>query len=160
MRSDLGQPYLVDVGFGGSLLEPLPLRAVTRVDAPYSVALSEAEDTYWRFTEKASSNPFSFDFRTDPADEALLAAKCDYLQTNDASPFVQNLVVQRRSVDSHIALRGRVVTVTQSNGVQKSVLQSADELVDTLNCHFNLNIPESASLWPAICARHAALFPE
>ena len=37
----LDQCYLVDVGFGGSLVEPLPLKASEREDAPYRLGLSE-----------------------------------------------------------------------------------------------------------------------
>jgi N-hydroxyarylamine O-acetyltransferase len=71
----LDQPYLVDVGFGGSLAEPLPLVASEREDRPYHLGLSELGDSYWRFAEIAHGDDdvFSFDFRAVPADEALLA---------------------------------------------------------------------------------------
>ncbi|MHB8816749.1 MAG: arylamine N-acetyltransferase family protein, partial [Steroidobacteraceae bacterium] len=83
----LDQPYLVDVGFGGSLMEPLPLRATEREDRPYRLGLSELEDSYWRFAEIAhgDGDAFSFDFRAAPADEGLLAKKCRFLQTDPAS---------------------------------------------------------------------------
>jgi len=156
----LDQPYLVDVGFGGSLAEPLPLRATEREDRPYRLGLSEPGDGYWRFAEIAhgDGDPFSFDFRAAPADEGLLARKCQFLQTDPASPFTQNLVVQRRTADTHLSLRGRVLTVIHATRVDKKLLNSADELVATLRDSFDLDIPEAATLWPSICARHEALF--
>ena len=156
----LDQPYLVDVGFGGSLAEPLPLRATEREDRPYRLELSEQGDGYWRFAEIAhgDGDPFSFDFRAAPADEGLLARKCQFLQTDPASPFTQNLVVQRRTADTHLSLRGRVLTVIHATRVDKKLLNSADELVATLRDSFDLDIPEAATLWPSICARHEALF--
>ena len=127
----LDQPYLVDVGFGGSLAEPLPLMASEREDRPYRVGLRELDSGYWRFAEiaRGEGDAFSFDFRAVPADETLLAQKCRFLQTDPASPFIQNLVVQRRTADTHLSLRGRVLQVTHSARIDKRLLNSADELV-------------------------------
>jgi N-hydroxyarylamine O-acetyltransferase len=156
----LDQRYLVDVGFGGSLVEPLPLRASEREDPPYRLGLSELDDGYWRFAEIAhgDGDAFSFDFRVAPADEALLARKCQFLQTDPTSPFIQNLVVQRRTADTHLSLRGRVLAAIHATRVDKKLLNSADELVATLRDSFDLDTPEAATLWPSICARHEALF--
>ncbi len=154
----LDQRYLVDVGFGGSLAEPLPLRASEREDPPYRLGLSELDDGYWRFAEVAHGDggPFSFDFSAAPADEALLARKCQFLQSDPVSPFIQNLVVQRRTADTHLSLRGRVLATTHTTRVDKKRLNSADELVAALRDKFDLDIPEAATLWPSICARHEA----
>lgn len=154
-----GQPYLVDVGFGGSLLEAMPLKASTVEQAPYRLGFSQTSDGYWRFAELApDGDPFTFDFRAEPADEALLATKCDYQQFDATSSFVQNLIVQRRAGDAHWSLRGRVLSAVRPTGVEKRLLSSAAELVSTLHERFDLDVPEAASLWPAICARHDAVF--
>jgi N-hydroxyarylamine O-acetyltransferase len=84
----LEEPWLVDVGFGGSLLEPLPLAAVSRDDHPYSLSLQELDDGHWRFVEETQSEPFSFDFRLAPADEGLLARQCRVLTTISSSQRV------------------------------------------------------------------------
>jgi N-hydroxyarylamine O-acetyltransferase len=156
----LEHAWLVDVGFGGSLAEPMPLRSFEREDRPYRLALRQTADGFWRFSEMAhgEAEPFSFDFQDLPADEDLLDRKCGFLQGNAASPFVQNLVVQRRTVDAHMTLRGRVLTRLQHSSKEKRTLESADELVGTLREVFDLDVPEAATLWPAICARHEALF--
>jgi N-hydroxyarylamine O-acetyltransferase len=155
----LDQPYLVDVGFGGSLVEPLPLKASEREDAPYRLKLSELGDGYWRFSESApGDDAFSFDFRIAPADEALFARKCQYLQTDPTSPFTQNLVVQRRTAETHFSLRGRVLATIDATRIDERLLNSADELITTLRDGFDLDIPEAAALWPSICARHEVLF--
>jgi N-hydroxyarylamine O-acetyltransferase len=160
LRVNLDRPYLVDVGFGGSLLEPLPLAIAERVDAPYRVALKRIDGGYWRFTEHAHGDPFSFDFMDSSADETLLAAKCAWLQVHDESPFVRNLVVQRRRGDAHLTVRGRVLTIMDAKGSSRKLLVNADELVDALRENFQLDVPDVRSLWPAICNRHEALFGE
>jgi len=154
----LDRRYLVDVGFGGSLAAPLALQVSAHEHAPYRIALTNLGDGYWRFTERAHGSPFSFDFRAEVADEARFAEKCTLLQTSAESPFVQNLVAQRRQGDTHLALVGRVLTTLRATGEDKTVLASAAELVATLRETFNLDVPEAATLWPAICARHVAVF--
>jgi N-hydroxyarylamine O-acetyltransferase len=158
LRVMLDRAYLVDVGFGGSLSGPMPLAAGDRADPPYQLALSETPDGYWRFTETAHGDPATFDFRNEAGDEARFAAKCEYLQTSKDSPFVQSLVVQRRAGDSHFTLRGRVLSITHPTHIDKSFLHSPEELVQTLRTRFDLDVPEAASLWPRIVARHEELF--
>ncbi|GAB4516379.1 MAG: arylamine N-acetyltransferase [Amphiplicatus sp.] len=153
-----GRPWLADVGFGGSLLEPLPLEPLERDQPPFRLSLSAVDEGFWRYTEDAGESLFSFDFAPAPADEDLLAAKCAWLQSDPASPFVQNLVAQKRLADRHISLRGRVLKELTAEGARKRMLASADELVQTLRETFGLDEPEAARLWPAICARHEALF--
>src|SRR5690606_34962379 len=70
------EPLLADVGFGSSMREPLPLRPAGHRHEPFAVALSETGDGHWRFSEWSKDEPFSFDFRAEAADEALLAEKC------------------------------------------------------------------------------------
>lgn len=154
----LDQPYLVDVGFGGSLSEPVPLRTAAFEDHPYRVSLNRTTDGYWRFTEFALGEPFSFDFHSQPADEGLFSTKCAFLQTDPASSFVQNLVVQRRTADTHYSLRGRVLTTLRATSKDKVLLNSPAEVTALLRERFELDVPEVGSLWPAICARHAAVF--
>jgi N-hydroxyarylamine O-acetyltransferase len=170
----LERTYLVDVGFGSSLIEPLPLETGERMDSPYRVGLAPAaapallrprhldscpaDAGYWRFSESVHGDPFSFDFREEPADEQLLATKCQWQQSNAASPFVQNLVAKRRVGNDYYTLRGRVFTRTDESGEEKSVLDSAAECVRRLRDTFDLDVPEVESLWPAICERHAVLF--
>lgn len=156
----LDQPYLVDVGFGGSLATPLPLRESEREDPPYRMGLSRTRDDYWRFTEVThAADPFTFDFRAIAADETLLAHKCRFLQTDPGSSFVKSLVVQRRRTgDVHVSLRGRVLKTIHRTHTDKVLLDSADALVETLRQNFDLDVPEARTLWPAICARHEELF--
>jgi N-hydroxyarylamine O-acetyltransferase len=155
-----GRPWLVDVGFGGTQGAPLPLAPGEAQQPPYVVAVREAEG-WWRFEERYGGNaPFSYDFHDAPADEALFARQCAEMQVDPESPFVQNLVVQRRQGDCHATLRGRVLVERGPAGETRETLQNAEALVERLDQRFGLQVPEAAGLWDAICARHAALFPD
>ncbi len=146
--------WLVDVGFGGSLLQPIPFEDGCHYHAPFTVGLRRINDGSWQFWENVGDGEFTFDFEDVPGDERAMAERCEYLQTSPESGFVQNLVCQLRRPDAHLALRGRVFSTVTREGKQKRLLDSADELVATLRDVFKLDIPEAAGLWERVCERH------
>lgn len=150
--------WLVDVGFGGSLLHPIPLKDGTHIHAPYTVGLRQLDHCTWQFWESAGGDEFSFDFADVPADEDAMSVRCDYLQTSPESGFVQTLVCQLRRPDSHLILRGRVLSTVTTECTQERLLNSGDELTATLGNEFGLIAPEAANLWNDICERHELLF--
>jgi N-hydroxyarylamine O-acetyltransferase len=149
--------WLVDVGFGGSLLKPIPLEEDTHYHAPFNIGLRQLDDGCWQFWERLDEDEISFDFEDVPADEHAMSARCHILQTSPESEFVQNFVCQLRRPNSHVTLRGRVLTIVTSEGKRKRVLNSADELIATLDNEFGLIAPEAANFWERICERHAQL---
>ena len=148
---------LCDVGFAGSLLEPLPLAPVEHDQAPYLLSLAETEDGFWRFTQNLDG-AFSYDFRAEPADETLLAAKRDWQATHPEAKFTLNLVAQKRHPDWHLVLRGRLLTERRRSGAVNRVIGSPQELVAVLAEQFGIDEPHIAEAWPRIVARHAELF--
>jgi len=151
------QTFLADVGFGGSMLRPIRFRESEHDQVPFRLGLQKLDDDYWRFWEDVGRAPFSYDFIPESADESALAHRCAYLQTDPASGFVLNMVVQLRSPTEHRALRGRIFRLVSSFGTKSRILDTADELVATLADQFHLNVPEAADLWPRIEARHETL---
>ncbi len=150
--------YFADVGFGDGSLDPIRV-----VEGPFSASgfdfnLTRVDDTWWRLHNHPYGGAKSFDVTLEPADEAQLAGMCHRLQTEDWSPFVQNLVVQRHTQEGITVLRGRVVRMVTAAGFTDRILDSADELVRFLDEAFAIREPEAASLWPKICARHETMF--
>ena len=154
---DADQRYLVDVGFGGSMFAPIPLEESEHEQAPFRIGLRHTDDGHWRFWEDLGKGEFTFDFETHKADENALHSKCDFLQTDASSGFVQNLVVQIRLPDEHKTLRGKVFSHATRNGIESRVVTSSDELLSLLTDIFYLDVPEVAGLWPRIEARHEEL---
>lgn len=154
----LDRLYLTDVGFGGSLLAPLALETGAHNHSPFQVSLQQVDCGFWRFSEDFGDGAFTFDFQAEAADESLLKEKCGLLQSRPDSPFVQNLVAQRRGDEYHVSLRGRVLKRITPHGVSKEILPSSEALVETLKSVFGIDLPAAGSLWPAICARHDAVF--
>jgi N-hydroxyarylamine O-acetyltransferase len=150
--------FLVDVGFGGSMFQPLLLTERTYHQSPFELGLKQLDDGYWHFSEDLGSAPFGFYFLTDPGDEQALADKSDFLQNDPSSNFVLNLVAQKRSIDRHTTLRGRVIRRVSKDVVKSEILDSPNALVKALFDEFDLDLPEVANLWPSIVARHNQLF--
>lgn len=152
------EDWLVDAGFGGSLSSPVKLEEGQHRQPPYTISLKKTDDDYWRFEEDSGGAPFAFDFKSVAADQALLDSKLQWLRSEPQSPFVQNLVVQQRQGDIHMTLRGRVVTTLSSGGKQQEMIDSPEQLVECIRDVFDLDVPEIATCWPDICARHEAVF--
>jgi N-hydroxyarylamine O-acetyltransferase len=159
LRVDIdGEPWLADAGFAGLLWQPAPLREGRAGHAPLPGGISRTGDGFWRFEVEGAGMPMYYDFADAPADEARFAELCHWQATAPQSVFVQNLTVQRRAEREHVALRGKVLTRLTPGQSDQRELASADELVTVLADEFGLDVPEVASLWPAIEERHAALF--
>ena len=159
LRVDLDRSYLVDAGFGGSTTQPLPMEEGKWSDRPFRVSLAKLDDGWWRFSEKlGEAEPFSFDFLDQPADDRELARLCAWQGSAPDSNFVANLVAQRRVGDTHRTLRGKVLSETGPGGTTRRELDDADDLVGTLREKFDLDLPQVASRWPAIVARHHELY--
>jgi len=155
---DSPERYLADVGFGGSMLRPIPLAEEEHLQLPFMIGLNRPDEKHWRFWESLGDDKFSFDFVDEPASEVALAGKCEFLQTDPSSNFVLNLVAQRRSPERRAVLRGRVLTIQKPGAAGSTIVESAEELVSLLANEFGLNVPGVADLWPRIVARHEALF--
>ena len=159
LRVDLDRPYLVDVGFGGSITAPLALAPGAGIDGPYAIHLAHVEGDRWTFDETVGEGAsFGFDFTTGPADEAVLATMRSALAREDWSPFVQNLVMQLRRGDTHWTLRGRVLTQLTPAGKTTRLLGSVDEMAAVGREVFAMELPEVERLWQRAVDRHDQLF--
>jgi len=158
LRVDLDRPYLADVGFGDGMLEPVPIVEHTFRHDFLDYRLEDLRDGWWRFHNHLLGGAPSFDFEMKPAERALLADKCEWLQTSPDSPFVLNAVAQRHAPNRLSMMRGKTLKVLTPAGLSAREIGSAEEYVATLATVFDLELPEAANLWPKILARHEALF--
>lgn len=152
-----GEPWLADVGFGDGLREPVPLREGPIRQRGLGYALERIDGGYWRFHNHEHGGARDFDFRPEPADEALLERQCGWLQSSPESGFVQNLVCQTFQPEALQVLRGRVRRELTSAGTREWMLDDAAELQAELGSVFGLDV-DVTPLWPRIAARHRELF--
>ena len=155
---ELDGPYIADAGLGDGLAEPIPLRPGTFHQGHREFRLELLEGNLWRFHNSPGATPPSFDVRHAPADEDLLAQTCETLQSDPESMFRQNLICFRAHPAGSTMLLGRLLVDSTAEGTTRTLLNSAQELVDTLTRVFGLSDAENADLWPQVVSRHDALF--
>lgn len=159
LRVDLHDgAYLADTGFGNGPLYPFKVTSGDFSDERFTFGLDRADGPWWRVTNWPKEAGDTFDFMLAPADEALFAKMCTFLQTAPDSNFVKNFVVQHHTRDGVLILRGRVLRDVRPQETTERLIDSADELVSVLSEKFGLDVPDVAPLWPRIMARHAELF--
>jgi N-hydroxyarylamine O-acetyltransferase len=158
LRVQLEHPWIADVGFGDGFFEPVPLSAHAFEQRGFNYQLEELDDA-WRFHNHASGAAGTYDFRLLPADETLLAEHSAHLSHAAESPFVANLVCQKFVPHGYDIQVGRVAKQVTPQGKREWLVDSADELLETLSDRFGLDVPEVAGLWDQIEARHEELFP-
>lgn len=160
LRVDLDRPYIADVGFGDGLREPAPMAFGPLHCAGYDFRLEALEDGWLRFhNHEAGGAPF-FDFEDRRADPAQLAETCQWLATSPDSIFLQTALCFRHASEGIRVMLGRVFRRVRPGEKRDRLIGSADEFVAVLAREFGLDLPEAADLWPAICAKHEALFGE
>jgi N-hydroxyarylamine O-acetyltransferase len=148
----LDRDYLADVGLGSGLIEPIPLAEGSYCQRFASYRLERLDGRWWRFHNQPHVMPPSFDFALDLGDEARLEGRCRWLQTDPASPFVNNGVVQRYGPDRLDSLAGTVLTRIDASGVHPTPLTDADAYGRALRDVFGLTLPNAAELWAKTCA--------
>ena len=62
------------------------------------------------------------------------------------------------AVGQNILLRGRIFRRVQGGRKDDLLIATADDFVALLKREFELDLPETADLWPRICERHEQLF--
>jgi N-hydroxyarylamine O-acetyltransferase len=153
----LDEPWIVDVGLGDGPIGPYPLKPHAAEQQGFSYQLEQLEDC-WRFHNHPASSATSFDFYYRQANEDLFAEKCHWLSTAADSPFVKTLVCQRAVPGGYDVQTGRVVKRITSAGEQQHLINSAEELVESLMQRFGLDVPEAATLWDYLSEQHEKHF--
>jgi N-hydroxyarylamine O-acetyltransferase len=151
----LDEPWIADVGLGDGPVEPYPLREHAFIQRGFAYRLEQRGDS-WRFHNHPGSTAASFDFYHRPADEGLFARNCNWLSTDPESPFMKALVCQRVIPQGYEFLVGRVATRFTTEGREERLIDSGEELVQSLSDRFGLNVPEVADIWDKVLASHEA----
>ena len=153
----LEQPWIADVGFGDGFFEPVPLESHAFEQRGFAYRLEKTGD-FWRFHNHAGGAAGSYDFRHAAADESLFAEKSAWLSTAAESPFVTGMVCQMFIPGGYDVQVGRVAKQVSPQGKREWLVNSADELLETLSDRFGIDEPEIAGLWGQIAARHDEYF--
>ena len=142
LRVDLEQPWLVDVGFGESFLEPLRLETQrNQIDLAGTFRLMPAAERLQ--LEKLGRNGNwkpQYSFALTPRSLGDFAGMCHYHQTSPESHFTQNRICSQATPEGRITLSGTKLIVTRNGHREESELNSEDEREEALQKYFGIEL--------------------
>lgn len=151
-----GAPWLLDVGFGNGLLEPIPLRVGEYQQGFLRYQLTEeAEAERWFFHNQPHGG-LGFGFTLEPRQYAGFARRCHELQTLPESGFVRATVCHRHTGSAVHTLRGAVLREVTAHGVVERIVEHFEDYAQVLLGHFDLDLDEAELLWERVWERHLA----
>jgi N-hydroxyarylamine O-acetyltransferase len=136
-----GEPWLADVGFGGRLMEPLPLRAEAVSQGGWRYRLRAAGPGVWRL-EGSEPPGWSdlYEFTLEPQRPIDYVVYNHYTSTHPRSPFVGQVVALRTEPDIRYALRGTQLTTTRPGDPADSADVDVDDLPGLLADRFGIRL--------------------
>ncbi|MEU6010304.1 arylamine N-acetyltransferase [Streptomyces sp. NPDC047453] len=157
------ETWLVDVGLGDALYEPLPLRAGKYRQGPFTYRLSRSavEPDGWRFDHDPRGSFAGMDFTMAPAGPEDFAAQHRELSTSPSSGFVRVASAIRRDADGTDELRGCVLVRTDGDGRSERELTTEAAWFGALAEVFGLTLTdvgeqERSALWERVRSAHRA----
>lgn len=124
LRVDLDQPWLADVGFGDSFLDPLRLEVGReQVQEGRSFRIVE-EDGLLHVEQTEPSGQWKREYSFSLVERRLeeFSAMCHYHQTSMESPFTRKSVCTRATADGRITLADSKLIVTRAGQRSERVL--------------------------------------
>ena len=140
LRVDLEQPWLADVGFGDSFVEPLPL--ITDVEHTHGTRafrlVEEGSTVLMEMTDSQGNWKRQYSFKLTPRRLEEFKPMCHYHQTSPESHFTQKKICSMATPGGRITLADRRLIVTL-NGKRKEVaLDSDTEWLSALKDRFGI----------------------
>jgi N-hydroxyarylamine O-acetyltransferase len=140
LRIDLDEPWLADVGFGDSFLDPLllmPSAEQSQDGRKYRV--SDYENSL--HMERAERNGVwkrQYSFTLKPRGLQEFAPMCHYHQSSPESPFTQKSVCSMATPDGRRTMTNRRLICSRNGNREERLFESDPEWRAALKEHFNI----------------------
>jgi N-hydroxyarylamine O-acetyltransferase len=146
LQVDLEEPWLADVGFGDSFVEPLRLKpSIEQKQFGRVYRLSSIEGGF-RYESQIESEKIEGEwkeeylFKLKPRQLAEFAPMCRYHQTSPDSPFTRKRVCSRATPEGRVTLSDGKLIETR-NGVREERALADDEWRERLHELFGVVLP-------------------
>jgi len=140
LRVDLGEPWLADVGFGESFLEPLRLEASGEQLDPGGAFRLVQDGSRWHMQKSEPDGNWKpqYSFSLQPHYLEEFAGMCHYHQTSPESSFTQKRICSRATPGGRITLSGMKLITTNKGEREERIIASEDEWLTTLSEQFGI----------------------
>ncbi len=142
LRVELDEPWLADVGFGESFLEPLRIEAGPEQADPAGTfrLIDLGERLQLEKVEPVGIWKRQYSFTLLPRRLEQFAGMCHYHQTSPDSSFTQNRLCTKATANGRITLSGMKLIVTQAGHREEKTLSSQEEWNRALREHFGIRL--------------------
>jgi N-hydroxyarylamine O-acetyltransferase len=147
LRVDLEPPWLADVGFGDSFVEPLQLLPglEQEQDGRKFRIIQDADIFTMESSRPDGSWHREYAFTLQPRKLQDFAGMCHYHQTSPESSFTRKSVCSRATPDGRITLSGLKLITTKNGQRQERELASEEEWYGLLQQHFGIVLTSPSS---------------
>jgi N-hydroxyarylamine O-acetyltransferase len=142
LRVDLEEPWLADVGFGDSFLEPLRLEGDVEQSDPAGTFRLVQDGGRWYMQKRASDGNWTAQYSFSPQPHRLeeFAGMCHFHQTSPESSFTQKRICSRATPDRRITLSEMKLIVTSNGGREETRTGSDEECQKILEREFGIRL--------------------
>jgi N-hydroxyarylamine O-acetyltransferase len=147
LKVELEQPWLADVGFGESFVDPIAFRAggASEVNGRrYCVV--PAGDEWQLMCEEGKGQVPQYRFRDIPRRLTDYAGMCHFQQTSPDSHFTKSWTCSKATPDGRITLANMRLIVTRGGAREERLLTSAAQVRGCLRDQFGIELHESVEL--------------
>lgn len=152
LRVDLEQPWLVDVGFGNGILDPLPLASGHYQQGFFTFQLEQQADSWYFHNHPHGGKGYGFTLL--PRHLPGFASRCHELQTSPTSGFVRTTVCHRFTPEGIVSLRGATLKRITTLGIDEEEITTLPYYRNVLQETFGLSPTLAAALWETVWPRH------
>ncbi len=147
LKVDLEEPWLVDVGFGDSFVDPIVFHAggADQVNGHRYVVLPMGEEWQLLREDEKGQVPL-YVFRDVPHLLSDYQEMCIFHQTSPESHFTKSWICSRATPEGRITLANMTLIVTREGSREEIVLSTEGDLRRCLREAFALEIDQSATL--------------
>ena len=147
LKVELEEPWLADVGFGDSFVNPIIFRAggTDEVNGR-TYCVVPAGDEWQLLREDENGQVPQYCFHDVPRHLNDYTGMCHFQQTSPESGFTQRWICSKATPDGRVTLTNMRLIVTRGGNREESVLTTAAEVRGCLKDHFGIEFPESADL--------------
>jgi len=147
LKVELDEPWLVDVGFGDSFVDPIVFHAggADQVNGHRYVVM-QGDDGWQLLREDDKGRVPLYAFRDVPHQLSEYRDMCAFHQTSPESHFTTSWICSRATLDGRITLANMRLIVTHGSEREETQLSSEDELRRCLTDLLGVELDGSAEL--------------
>jgi N-hydroxyarylamine O-acetyltransferase len=147
LRVDLEEPWLVDVGFGDSFVDPIVFRAggADQVNG-HRYLVSPVGEEWQLLREDDKGEVPLYVFRDVPRQLNEYEEMSAFHQTSPESGFTKRWICSKATRDGRITVANRRLIITAADRREETVLSTDDEVRRCLRDHFGIEFDDTADL--------------